>query len=207
MILSIPKTIYVNFHLLPFKQAVCFPILVNWKTTIEGLNGKMLMDTVKPGIVRIGFGGSFALGGGTYIKLDGKIRIKGKCTMGRGTQLVVSKNGELVLGKNFNMNANCILNASRSITFGDDCLLGWNTTVLDSDGHKIIREKAASNICGIQIEDHVWICSDVKILKGAAVAKDSVVAANATITKSFEKRNLLIGGNNRIISENISWER
>lgn len=146
-------------------------------------------------------------GGGAYIKLDGKIRIKGKCTMGRGTQLVVSKNGELILGKNFNMNANCILNASRSITFGDDCLLGWNTTVLDSDGHKIIREKAASNICDIKIEDHVWICSDVKILKGAAVAKDSVVAANATITKSFEKRNLLIGGNNRIISENISWER
>jgi hypothetical protein len=53
---GIPKSIYVNFRLLPFKQAIKMPIIVSRKTTLSSLSGSVSLDKLKTGSIRIGFG-------------------------------------------------------------------------------------------------------------------------------------------------------
>ena len=208
-VLSIPKTIRVNFSLLPKNQAIHFPILVNWKTKIDGLNGKVTVDAIKTGMTRIGFGGSFALGGGneTYLKIDGDLILRRTCTIGRGTQLIVSTGSELKIGKDVHINANCLVHTSHKICIDDYCLIGWDTTIMGSDGHTIIRKEKSNKPSDIILEKHVWVCSGVKILKGSKIRENSIVAANAMITKEFQKGALLIGGTNCVLDKDVAWER
>jgi len=56
--LGLPKSIYVNFRLLPFKQAIFLPIIVSTNTKLISLSGKATLKKVKMGIVRIGFNGA-----------------------------------------------------------------------------------------------------------------------------------------------------
>ena len=52
---GIPKSIYVNFRVLPFEQAIYLPIMVSRKTKLQSLSGKVTLGKVKTGIIRIGF--------------------------------------------------------------------------------------------------------------------------------------------------------
>lgn len=85
--------------------------------------------------------------------------------------------------------------------------MGWDTTIMDSDGHTIIRKEKNEKPSDIELEKHVWICSGVKILKGAKIRENSIVAANAMITKQFENSALLIGGTNCILDKDVEWKR
>ncbi len=105
-------------------------------------------------------------------------------------------------------NSNCIINANSYIYFGDDCLLSWNDTILDSDGHSILNSEhvCCNQTKPIYFGNHVWICSDTTILKGASVSDGSVIAAHSTISKEIDEKNVVIGGVNKIVSHNINWE-
>lgn len=112
------------------------------------------------------------------------------------------------MGSNFYCNANCIINAGKQIVFGDNALLGWNVTVIDGDGHTIIRENNdIPKYDDITIGDHVWLAAKSSVLKGSTVRKDSVVAYGAIVSKNMEQQNIIIGGQNRIIRTNIDWRR
>ena len=115
----------------------------------------------------------------------------------------------MVFGKDFRCNANCILNAGSKIKFGDDCLLSWNVTVLDGDGHEIFelnKEEDRKEKNFIIIGNHVWICANSTRLKGATVGDNSVLAAHSIISKSNELENALLGGENKIIKQDINWK-
>lgn len=106
------------------------------------------------------------------------------------------------------MNANSILNCSNRIEIGNDFLSGWNTEIIDGDGHSIYYNGEINNPPeGIYIGNHVWLAKHVSILKGTIINDGSVCAAGAIITKKFSKANLLLGGNNKILKSNITWER
>ena len=116
--------------------------------------------------------------------------------------------GVIEFGDRFFCNANCVLNASTRITFGDDVLLGWNCTVLDGDGHSVFSESGRPDgHKAVEIGKHVWLASGVTILKGSRIGDGCCVAANGCITKEFESRNLLLGGFNKVLRKDICWER
>ena len=64
-----------------------------------------------------------------------------------------------------------------------------------------------SKTVDINIGNHCWLCEDVTITKGVTLADDTIVAAKAYVTKSFEKTNTIIGGipANIIKDKNTSW--
>lgn len=73
LINTIAKTVYVNFHYLPIKDAIKFPILIagDVKFGKLGHKGCLTLGIKKTGIVRFGFGGSFNLcGGGTSTLME-----------------------------------------------------------------------------------------------------------------------------------------
>lgn len=209
VLLSLPKTIYVNFRSLPFLQAIKMPLLIHYNTKLSSLSGIVLFtNPPKLFSVKLGFTGSFALGGINYWSNSGKIVFNGKASFARGTQIVCGDLATLCFGANFSSNSNCIFNAGKKVVFGDNCLLSWNISVLDGDGHKLIEPFSSKGIEDenqIIIGNHVWICMNSMILKGTLIKDNSVIGAGSIVSRKQEEPNLLIVGVNKVIKKQINW--
>jgi acetyltransferase-like isoleucine patch superfamily enzyme len=97
------------------------------------------------------------------------------------------------------------------INIGTDCMFAYDIDLRTGDSHSIIDTITKERINyaqNIKIGNHVWIASHVSILKGVHIQDNSVVATRAVVTKSFEEKNILIGGMPaKKIKENINWDR
>lgn len=208
-ILGLPKTIFFNLYYFPLREAIKFPVIVAPDVRLLNTGDRSGLELSDPRKrVYLGYGESFALGGRSCWSLakGAMIRFKGFASLGRGTQIIAG--GNITFGDNFYCNANCIINAGESLIFGNNCLLGWNVMVLDGDGHKLIdNDGSFKRYDPVQIGNHVWCASNTKILKGAYIPDNSVVAAGACISKKFMGKNLLLGAFNQILKTGIEWSR
>lgn len=59
IILGLPKSIYLCFKSMPFKDAIHIPVFVSVNTKLVSLKGEIKIDSqsLHPGMVRIGLGG------------------------------------------------------------------------------------------------------------------------------------------------------
>ena len=66
LIRTVVKTVYVNFHYFPVKDAIKLPIWIAGDVELGKLGSKgcLTLGLKKTGAVRFGFGGSFNLGTG-----------------------------------------------------------------------------------------------------------------------------------------------
>ena len=90
-------------------------------------------------------------------------------------------------------------------------MFAYDVDIRTGDSHSIIdltTNKRSNYAQDISISDRVWVGSHVSILKGAAIASDSIVATRALVTRKFEKGNVLIGGTPaKVLKENVKWLR
>ena len=217
ILLGIPKSIYINFKLFPIKTAMKLPILLSKDVKINKLDGNVIL-VKKPrfGQIKIGINtGPFEKGNlKSYINIekDSKLVLGGQINISGGSVVNIC-GGICKLGDNFAANAGFILSCGKEIVIGSDFLCGWNCSLIDSDGHKIYYEKDEKKIQSnmperIFIEEHVWLASNVSVLKGSILKSNTVVSMGTIISKSFDKSNIVIGGNpNRILKKEINWQR
>ena len=212
VLLSLPKTVYFNFAALPFSIAIRLPILIGWKTKIvHAKRGVICFDPsikINTFMMRIGFGGSEtvpASSGGRISIASGKMLLRGRACFAAGSTLDCS--GNLTIGRMFSTNKNAFISCSKEITIGNEVMLGWNVNIYDASGHTVYRNGIPHNSQGaITIGDHVWLCSESHLLKGARIGNGSIVAWRSTVTKDLSKDNVLITGSPAFIKqENISW--
>ncbi|MBD3808325.1 MAG: acyltransferase [Epsilonproteobacteria bacterium] len=209
-IAGVPKSIYVNFRVLPFSQAIRLPIIVSTQTKLVSLKGKVNLDKIKTGIVRIGFTGADTIDydyNRTILRLDGTLNIKGKTKIAKSSKLIIQ--GELTLGNNFITTGDTTIICAKKITIGDDTMLAWQSIVMDTDQHNILDQH--QNIINenkeVNIGNNVWIGARCFILKGVNIPNGSIIGANTTITKSFNQENSILAGNpTKVIKESISWQ-
>jgi len=206
---GIPKSIYVNFRLLPFNQAIYLPIIVSRKTKLQSLSGKVSLDTIRIGIVRIGFGGTDMLDyryDRAIIKITGTVDFKGKAKIGIGAKLSVS--GNLILGNNLNITGDVLIICSKKISIDDDVMIAWQSIIMDTDQH-YIYDKDDNHINKnreIVIGKNVWVGARSLILKNTVIPSGTIIGANTTITKSFQDENTIIAGNPaRILKQKVRW--
>jgi acetyltransferase-like isoleucine patch superfamily enzyme len=84
-----------------------------------------------------------------------------------------------------------------SIKIGNNCIFAKGIKIRTGDSHSILDAVSGKRInCAenVTIEDHVWIGSQVSVLKGALICKDSIVATRSVVTKSFFNTGVLLGG-------------
>ncbi len=99
-----------------------------------------------------------------------------------------------------------------SITIGEDCLVGWDVTIMDNDGgHAVIDSTTkvkTNNSKPIVVGNHCWLSSKVTLLKGTTIPDDCAIGYNTSVIgKSFNTTNSIIAGNPpQVIKENIKWE-
>lgn len=206
---GIPKSIYVNFRLLPFSQAIYLPIMVSRKTKLRSLSGNVHLKKIKTGIIRVGFGGTDMMDyryDRTILKITGQIYFDGKVKIGVGAKINVS--GTLRVGENFDITGDAIIICAEEIDIGNNTMIAWQSIIMDTDQHAIFDQNNnhINRNKKIIIGNNVWIGARSFILKGAHIGDGCIVGANTTISKSFNKNNSIIAGNPvRILKENIKW--
>jgi len=208
---GLPKSIYVNFRLLPFKDALKLPIIVSRKTKLSCLNGKVLLHKNRTGIVRIGFGNvrlvDFAYER-TILHIEGSIEFKGKCKIGKASKIEVGKNGHLKIGENFLISAKSRIICHKQISIGKDCVFAWDSLIMDTDYHYIYDHNAnmINADKAIHIGEKVWLGTRCTVLKGATIPDKCIVAANALTAKAYHTENSILAGNPaKEVKENVSW--
>lgn len=210
---DLPKSVYVNLRCLPFDQAKKLPIRINWKTKIGNIDKNCIIiesENITHNMISLGYRGSqFVPLGSSYISVEngGKIVFNGMCTVAEGFNLYVNS-GTLKIGKHFYANRNFKVQCEDCIELNRDALIGWNVQIRDTDGHDIIYDGFLKiQREPISIGSHVWIASDVTILKGSKISDDSIVACNSTVCGlKVEVNECLIAGiPGKVIKRKVKW--
>lgn len=209
---SLPKTIYFNFRVFPLKIAIKLPVAISNNVQIKKVYKNCIEidnSNIKLFMIKIGFGGSNAIRaqkGMIYLnkKMGGKLIFSGSAKFSEGVTLY-NNSGVTRFGNNFSSNKNLFVSSDNKITFGENCLCGWDITIRDSDGHKILPQKETFK--EIIIGNHVWICAKVDMLKGNIIGNDSIIAYNSCLTGIKCDNNQLIGGYPaKVLKNNVNWE-
>jgi maltose O-acetyltransferase len=123
--------------------------------------------------------------------------VRRRCLPGRvGRSSVLMAGGwvdnprNLEVGERTFINRSFYLNASGSISIGNDVLIGPNVTIY-SQNHCYRNPKKRINEQGYELKpvviaDDVWICANVTILPGVSIDRGAVIAAGSVVAKNVE---------------------
>lgn len=210
--LSIIRSTYINLKVLPFKQAVKFPIIIKGRAKFCKLSKGCIefTDGVRPGMLTFGVNLDHSYSGSTFLRIEGKLIITGLGFhwFGPDFRLNILPSGTLKIGNNFSMENEGRILVSACSQIGDDNMYSWGIALIDSDVHPIYNEtnKRINPPKGFKIGNNVWIASDVTILKGVEVADGCIVGAKSLISKSLSSSNSIYAGN-KLLRQNIKWSR
>lgn len=129
--------------------------------------------------------------------------------------LADGENSNIIIGDNLATRNTCEIVArpenNLSVKIGDDCMFASRILIRPTDGHTV-KSKATGKTLNygepIEIGNHVWIGNDVTILKGSKIPDNSVVAATATVTRTFTEQNAIYAGvPAKLVKTGIDWSR
>ena len=145
--------------------------------------------------------GALGLAGSGSIELGDHLTIVNDARYNRAgvahpTQLVAGAGASLVIGDNVGISGASIC-AHESIVIGEHVLIGVNCHIYDTDFHAIDWQdrRCSENVktAAVLIEDDVWLCANVTVLKGVTIGARSIVAAGSIVTHDIPS-DTLAGG-------------
>lgn len=109
------------------------------------------------------------------------------------------ESASISIGSRTSINNNfCAIAEHTSIVIGEDCLVGVNVEILDSDFHSLkFAERGLSkseSAQPVKVGNKVFLGSNVKILKGVSIGEGSVIANGTVVTKDIPSH-VVAGGN------------
>jgi acetyltransferase-like isoleucine patch superfamily enzyme len=141
------------------------------------------------------------------IDQNAQLLVEGNFRLYYGCDVAIYNNATLRLGSGF-INAGGQIRCGESITIGDNVAIGRNFFVQDSDFHTIIDRNGnrRPNTSPVVIGNHVWIGSNVVVLKGVHIGDNAVIGAGTIVTKDVLANTVVAGTPNRVLMNEISWE-
>lgn len=145
------------------------------------------------------------------IGAGGAIIIENDFVIGEEVRLKVFSNATLRCGGKDRESASGITARStvmvyRNLRIGKDALIAWDTFLTDCDWHSIVGQPMQADTI---LEDHIWVAMGAKILKGAHIGANSIVACQAVVTGgNYPPGSLLAGVPARVAKSAIpQWSR
>ena len=192
---NIFKTIYVNFKMLPLKQAVKMPIFLYGKIFLLDLSGKIIIEgALHPGMIRYGYKWfdlwptSFLP---TQLQVKGTIIFKGEAVISGGANVnVQNKDGVIVLGERIVIGGGSVVKCLKRIEIGDESAITGNCIVMDCNMHfvKNIDTGVVANYkATIKIGKRCWINAGSVISKGTIIPDYSISSRNAYLSKDYRE--------------------
>lgn len=139
-----------------------------------------------------------------------KVRIGDKCTLERGVNFIINKEGNLTIEENTLLAYRVIIVAGiGNVKIGKDCMIAANSYIINND-HSIYGELKVRNpshlVKDICIEDNVWIGANCSILKGVTIGEGSVIGAGSIVTKNIPPYAIAFGNPCKVIKFRYSEE-
>lgn len=195
----LPWTLYFNFHYLPIKQAIKLPILL-YKPKLRKCGGCIKIEgTIRPGMIKLGFN-QFSIYPNTGIMWEnsGSVVFNGWSAIGNNSYLSIGNTGKLIIGNGFRATASLKIACYNQTTIGNNVLLGWDCTIMDSDFHSATRTNGTKTIGTgpIKIGNDNWFGTQVLCLKDTTTPNFAIVAARSILNKDYlaEGEKILIAG-------------
>ena len=149
-----------------------------------------------------------------HSRLPEALAVGAHCTMD-GVHFDLGENGRMIIG-DYCYFTNAVLLCELEIRLGNYVLIGWNTTLADSDFHPISparriedaialsplsKGKARPKIAmrPIVIGDDVWIGPNSTILKGVTIGPGAVVEPGSLVTRDVPANARVMGNPAQVI--------
>jgi acetyltransferase-like isoleucine patch superfamily enzyme len=210
--ISIIKTIYFNFHYLPFKQAIKLPIFL-YNPKLKLMNGtvKIEAEKIKPGMIRMG---KWIVSlypnykQGIMWEHRGVCIFNGKVQIGSGSAISTGLKGKIIFGNNFEATSTFRIASYKQIIMGENCSFSWENIVVDTDFHETIdvtTNKRSNPVKPIIIGDNNWFGIRTMILKGTETPNFCIFGANSLLNKKYDvpEYSLLAGNPAKFIKEGL----
>lgn len=198
---SIFKTIYFNFHYLPWRQAYKLPIHLR-NVKFGRLSGSLIIDAEKIvyGMVKIGAKGRNFWCPNNTSTIDiwgGKLVFVGGSIFHQGTHIKVGKKGLMEIGKGCTFASNCNIVCYYHLVVGADTHLGWDVTIMDTNWHPLldIYSKTYTKMMSpVKVGNHCWIGAKSSLLPGTKLPDNTIVSYGSIVNIRLKEEHQLLGG-------------
>jgi acetyltransferase-like isoleucine patch superfamily enzyme len=110
-------------------------------------------------------------------------------------------NPEIIIGNNFYMGTHSNILIIDRLIIGDNVTLASRVTIIDHDHGRLdesdiyvpVMKRNLSSKGPIYISDNVWIGEGAVVLGGITIGNNSVIAANAVVTKNVPPNTIVAG--------------
>ena len=110
--------------------------------------------------------------------------------------------------------SNTVIVATKSITIGNNVMIGGGVTIVDSDFHSMdyrdwhstAQDVSKMKSEPVVIEDNVFIGMNTIVLKGVTIGEGSVIAAGSVVTKSIPQGEIWGGNPAVFMKKNNKWK-
>ena len=143
---------------------------------------------------------------GTFPRLEnyGKMAIGRRFSTRTARPLYVllqcRQGAELTIGNEVFLNEGVSVAASSRIVIGDNCLIGDNVQIHDSDYHQVDVDRPM-RVLPIEIGRNVWIGRNAIISPGVTIGDHAIIGAGSVVTQSVPARMIYAGIPAREIGE------
>lgn len=200
------KTIYLNFRVLPFKQAMYLPIYCYGHLCFRNLLGKIVINSskIEKGMIKIGLNmAGYTSLSPVWMNLESNSRIicNGKLNISQGCSLTMGKNAIMEFGPNVNLGDNVKIICFKHIRIGEMTGVTWDCQIMDYNSH-FVEDTNTGMISNIKKEvwigEYCWICNRTTIMPGTKLPNRIIVSSNSLLNKDYEKLGIvpysIIGG-------------
>lgn len=110
--------------------------------------------------------------------------------------IIVDKKGSLKIGDKVYFNENMMISCKGKITIGDGCQFGPNVKIFDNNHkfdpfHGVLSEHSIGTV---EIGEKCWIGTNVVLLKGAKIGRNSVIGAGCIINRDIPEASIVTQG-------------
>ncbi len=112
---------------------------------------------------------------------------------------------EIIIGNNVAINNAFSIECSSKVIIENDVLIGANCSIIDNDGHDLEidnRNGGSPKTAPVHIQQNVFLGSNVSILKGITIGKNSIIGNGSVVTKNIPE-NVIAAGNPAKVIRNL----